>query len=58
MLEHAASVDEVTDRVVATEDEHAIKLTEVAVESHRRGNPDALPAGARASHLIAPVDRS
>ncbi|MEJ5913712.1 questin oxidase family protein [Pseudokineococcus sp. 1T1Z-3] len=50
--------EDVTDRAVATGDEHAIKFVEVAQESHRRGNPDALPAGARASHLIAPVDYS
>lgn len=45
--------DEVTDRAVATGDEHAIKFVEVAQESHRRGNPTALAAAARATTLIA-----
>lgn len=44
--------EEVTELAVATRDEHAIKFVEVARESHRRGNPDALTAGARAAALI------
>ncbi|MBA3800298.1 MAG: hypothetical protein H0X18_14630, partial [Geodermatophilaceae bacterium] len=50
------SAEDVTDLAVATRDEHAIKFVEVAQESHHRGNSHALAAGARASHLIAPVD--
>ncbi len=48
--------EQVTLRAVATGDEHAIKFVEVAQESHHRGNVHALPAGARASCLIAPVN--
>jgi len=48
--------EQVTARAIATGDEHAIKFVEVAHESHHRGNSHALGAGARASHLIAPVD--
>lgn len=47
------TVDDVTERAVGTGDEHAIKFAEVTQESHRRGNPHALTAGARASRLIA-----
>ncbi len=47
---------QVTTRALGTGDEHAIKFTEVAQESHRRGNPHALPAAARASYLIGPVE--
>ncbi|MDQ2852652.1 MAG: hypothetical protein M3Y49_18335, partial [Actinomycetota bacterium] len=48
-----ATLDQVTDRAVGSGNEHAIKFAEVAQESHRRGNPHALPAAARACHLIA-----
>ena len=48
--------EQVTARAIATGDEHAIKFVEVAHESHHRGNSHALGAGARASHVIAPVD--
>lgn len=48
--------EQVTRRAIGTGDEHAIKFVEVAQESHHRGNSHALAAGARASHLIAPVD--
>lgn len=34
-------------------DEHVIKFVEVAIESHARGNPQALVAGTRAVTLIA-----
>ncbi|WP_236554231.1 questin oxidase family protein [Nocardioides sp. AX2bis] len=44
--------ERVTDMAVATDDEHAIKFVEVAQESHRRGNPAALAAGAQAAALI------
>lgn len=44
----------VTAAAVANHDEHVIKFTEVAVESHRRGNHDALPAAARAAALVTP----
>ncbi len=51
--EQAASTPEqVTERAIDTGDEHAIKFAEVAHESHRRGNPHALAASARASRLI------
>ena len=40
------------DEAVAGQDEHAIKFTEVAIESHRRGMPTALAAAARATSLI------
>jgi hypothetical protein len=46
--------DEVIDRAVATRDEHAIKFVEVARESHDRGNPHALVAGAQAARLLLP----
>jgi hypothetical protein len=48
----AATVDEVIERAVSTGDEHAIKFTEVAVESHRRGNAFALASAAHAAALI------
>ncbi len=48
--------EQVAERAVGSGDEHAIKFAEVASESHRRGNPDAVSAGARAVHLIAPVE--
>lgn len=47
-----AAVDEVIERAVATGDEQAIKFTEVAVESHRRGNTSALASAAHAAALI------
>jgi hypothetical protein len=47
-----ASVERVSDLAVASGDEHAIKFIEVAVESHRRGNPAALAAGVRAAALL------
>ncbi len=50
------TTEDVADRAVATGDEHAIKFAEVALESHRRSNPDALAAGVRAADLIAPAD--
>ena len=43
---------ETTDRAIASGDEHAIKFAEVARESHRRGNPDALSSAALANDLI------
>lgn len=54
--QHTTTPEQVTERAVATGDEHAIKFVEVAQQSHHRGNSHALAAGARASHLIAPVD--
>ncbi len=42
----------VTARAWETRDEHAIKFTEVALESYRRGNEAALPAALRAASLI------
>lgn len=44
--------ERVTDLALETDDEHAIKFVEVAHESHRRGNPAALAAGAQAAALI------
>lgn len=46
--------DEVTDRAVASGDEHAIKFVEVALESHHRGNSDALCAAHHTVRLTAP----
>ena len=46
------TLDEVAARAVESGDEHAIKFTEVAQESDRRGNTHALPAAARAVALI------
>lgn len=45
-------LDEVVEHAVGSGDEHAIKFTEVAVESHRRGNPVALNSAAHAVALI------
>lgn len=45
-------LEEVIDRTVITKDEHAIKFTEVALESHRRGNPTALLSANHAATLI------
>jgi hypothetical protein len=50
--EAPAIIDEVVERAVASGDEHAIKFTEVAIESHRRGNTSALASAARAVALI------
>jgi len=50
--EAPAIIDEVIERAVASGDEHAIKFTEVAIESHRRGNTSALASAARAVALI------
>lgn len=44
--------DDVIDRVVATSDEHAIKFTEVAIESYERGRPNALLSADRAALLL------
>ena len=46
------TLDEVAARAAESGDEHAIKFTEVAQESDRRGNTHALPAAARAVALI------
>jgi hypothetical protein len=42
----------VADRAAAHGDEHVLTFTEVAHESHRRGNPRALPAARVAQQLI------
>jgi hypothetical protein len=54
-LDHAQppSLDAVVEHAVDSGDEHAIKFTEVAVESHRRGNPVALASAGRAVALIS-----
>lgn len=51
--EPAATLEDVIERAVASGDEHAIKFTEVAVESHRRANASAL---ASAAHAVAWID--
>lgn len=48
-----AALDEIVEGAVISRDEHAIKFTEVALESYRRGNRFALPAAARAVALIS-----
>lgn len=50
------SAAEITEQAIATRDEHAIKFTEVAQESHQRGNSQALSAARRASELLAPQE--
>lgn len=50
------SAAEITAQAVATRDEHAFKFTEVAQESHQRGNSHALVAARYASELLAPDD--
>lgn len=47
------SAGNVAELAVASGDEHAIKFTEVAHESHQRGNTAALPSAMRAVTLIA-----
>jgi hypothetical protein len=49
-----ASVGSVVEAAVRNHDEHVLKFTEVAVESHHRGNPAALAAAGRAAELISP----
>jgi hypothetical protein len=46
-----AVVGDVAGDAFATADVHAIKFTEVALESHKRGNPDASTAAALSSAL-------
>ncbi len=53
---HITTAEDLADRAAGTGDEHAIKFAEVALESHRRENPDALAAGVRAAVLIAPAN--
>lgn len=50
--EQPFSLDDVIERAVASGDEHVIKFTEVAVESHLRGNLAALASATRAATLI------
>lgn len=45
-------IDTVVERAVASSDAHALKFTEVAMESHRRGNTSALTSAALALTLI------
>lgn len=47
------AADDVATQAAESGDEHAIKFTEVAHESDRRGNRHALPSAARAVALIA-----
>lgn len=47
------TIDDIADRVVESGDEHAIKFTEVAHESHQRANSSALTSAALAVALIA-----
>lgn len=56
----AAPVGDIAETEVAegaggNGDEHVIKFTEVAIESHRRGNTAALGAARRAQELIGPA---
>ncbi len=51
-LSFPSSADDVTDQAVANGDEHAIKFTEVALESSARGCGVALPAAALACDLL------
>ncbi len=48
------TTEDVVGAAVQNRDEHVIKFTEVALESHRRGNLVALAAAGRAASLIAP----
>lgn len=50
--ERPSIIDEVIERASTSGDEHAIKFTEVATESHRRNNATALTSAARAVALI------
>lgn len=50
--EQVTTIDEIIERAVTSGDEHAIKFTEVAIESHRRGNTSALASAASAVPLI------
>lgn len=43
---------DIADLAAGGGDEHLIKFSEVALESHQRGNSDALPAAARAHQLL------
>lgn len=52
-LEQDLTIDDIAEQAVDSGDEHAIKFTEVAHESHQRGNRFALPSAARAVTLIA-----
>lgn len=45
--------EEVAEQAAALGDEHALKFTEVAIESHRRGNEAALSSAMHAVTLIA-----
>ncbi len=47
-----ATLEEVVEGAVGSGDEHAIKFTEVAVESHRRHNKAALASAAHAVDWI------
>ncbi len=46
------TAEEIAERAATNGDEHLIKFSEVALESHRRGNRHALPAAARAHQLL------
>ena len=48
-----SSADDVVDRAVVTGDEHALKFTEVALESAARGSDVALAAASLACDLLA-----
>ena len=50
--ERPVTIEEVVEGAVESGDEHAIKFTEVAVESHRRGSALALAAAAHAVKWI------
>lgn len=48
-----SSPEEVAEQAVVLGDEHAVKFTEVAIESHQRGNQAALSSAMHAVTLIA-----
>ncbi|MDT0261352.1 hypothetical protein [Jatrophihabitans lederbergiae] len=53
-FDHSATrlaAQDIADRAAATGDAHAIKFTEVTLQSHRRGNPIALRAAETATAL-------
>ncbi len=46
------TTEDIAELAATNGDEHLIKFSEVALESHRRDNADALPAAARAQQLL------
>ncbi len=46
------TTEDIAELAATNGDEHLIKFSEVALESHRRDNADALPTAARAHQLL------